>query len=77
MRANDHFTSLREAFFKEARDIANEKVLDQIIEEVGVSVDDVKALIRSGQAHTLLEADMREKELQNIAGSSNYALNDE
>lgn len=69
-------TALREAFFKEARDIADSRVLEQILDEVGVSVDEVNALICSGQAHALLEADMREKDLQNIAGSPTYVLND-
>jgi predicted DsbA family dithiol-disulfide isomerase len=69
-------TALREAFFKEARDIADSNVLEQILEEVGIPVDEVNALICSGQAHALLEADMREKELQNISGSPTYVLND-
>ena len=69
-------TALREAFFKEAKDIADSKVLEQILEEVEVPVDEVNALICSGQAHALLEADMREKELQNISGSPTYVLND-
>jgi predicted DsbA family dithiol-disulfide isomerase len=69
-------TTLREAFFKDARNIADSEVLEQILEEVGVPVDEVNALICSGQAHALLEADMREKELQNITGSPTYVLND-
>lgn len=68
--------ALREAFFKEGRDIATSEVLEQILEEVGVSVDEVNKLICSGQAHALLEADMREGDLQNIAGSPTYVLND-
>ncbi len=68
--------ALRKAFFKEARDIADSDELEQILEEVGVPVDEVNALICSGQAHALLEADMREKELQNISGSPTYVLND-
>ncbi|MCI5106779.1 MAG: DsbA family protein [Pseudomonadales bacterium] len=68
--------ALREAFFREARDIADSDVLEQILEEVGVPVDEVNALICSGQAHALLEADMREKDLQNTAGSPTYVLND-
>jgi predicted DsbA family dithiol-disulfide isomerase len=68
--------ALREAFFNEARDIADSEVLEQILEEVGVPVGEVNALICSGQAHALLEADMREKELQNISGSPTFVLND-
>lgn len=69
-------TALREAFFKEAKDIASSDVLEQVLEDVGVSVDKVNALICSGQAHALLEADMREKEQQNISGSPTYVLNE-
>jgi predicted DsbA family dithiol-disulfide isomerase len=68
--------ALREAFFIEARDISSSAVLEQILEQVGVSVDQVNALISCGQAHALLEADMRDKELQNISGSPTYVLND-
>lgn len=60
----------------EARDIACTDVLEQVLGEVDVAVDSVNALIRSGQAYALLEADMREKEQQNITGSTTYVLNE-
>lgn len=68
--------ALRQAFFCEARDIANQEVLEQLVAELEVSVPAVNALLRSGQAHALLEADLREKDELNITGSPTYVLNE-
>lgn len=68
--------AVRDAFFREARDIGNQDVLNQIVADVGLSVAEVDALLCSGKAHALLEADMREKEALNITGSPTYVLNE-
>ena len=63
-------------FFEHARDIADAEVLREIQEEQGLPVDEIRALMRSGQAYALLEADSCEKIAQNVSGSPTYILNE-
>lgn len=75
-KLEDCLLALRRGFFERALDIGNADVLEQILEEEQLPMDDVRALFRSGMAHALLEADLRQKEQQNISGSPTYVLNE-
>lgn len=68
--------ALREAFFERAMDIADSEILEQIQTEQNLPVADINALIKSGKAHALVEADSRDKVAQNVTGSPTYILNE-
>jgi predicted DsbA family dithiol-disulfide isomerase len=46
------------------------------LEDVGVSVDDVKEAIDSGAAHADLEADHRDQKILMVQGSPTFVLNE-
>lgn len=67
---------LRRAFFERCQDIGHWTVLRGALEAVGVSVDEVRAVMDSGQAHADLEADHREQQLLMVQGSPTIILNE-
>jgi len=67
---------LRRAFFERCLDIGRWSVLRGALEAVGVSVDDVRAVMDSGQAHADLEADHRDQQLLMVQGSPTIILNE-
>lgn len=68
--------ALRSAFFEDCLDIGSWPVLQSALEQVGLPVGEVRAVIESGVAHADLEADRREQQLQMVQGSPTYVLND-
>lgn len=67
---------LRLAFFERCLDISRWSVLKIALEDVGVSVDDVKEAIDSGAAHADLEADHRDQKILMVQGSPTFILNE-
>ncbi len=63
---------LRLAFFERCLDISSWSVL----EDVGVSVNDVQEAIDSGVAHADLEADHRDQKILMVQGSPTFILNE-
>ena len=67
---------LRLAFFEQCLDISRWSVLKAVLEDVGVSVNDVQEMIDSGVAHADLEADRRDQQILMVQGSPTFILNE-
>jgi predicted DsbA family dithiol-disulfide isomerase len=67
---------IRRAFFERCQDIGQMSVLEAALEACDVSVDDVRQLIESGQAHADLEADRCDQTTLMVQGSPTFILND-
>ena len=67
--------AIREAFFKEARDVSQRAVLLDIASSLGLSVSALKKLIDNGTAMAALMADMALREKHKLEGSPTYLLN--
>ncbi len=67
---------VRESFFERALDISNANVLAQLLDEIEIEKAPVEEMMCSGEAHALLEGDMRDKELLNVTGSPTFVLNE-
>jgi predicted DsbA family dithiol-disulfide isomerase len=67
---------LRLAFFERCLDISNRSVLNEVLDVVGVSINDVQEVIDSGMAHADLEADRRDQQSLMIQGSPTFVLNE-
>lgn len=68
--------AVREAFFREARDIARRPVQDEIAEACSLDVGTVRARVDDGSAFAALAADYHDAETLGIQGSPTYVLND-
>ncbi len=68
--------AIRAAFFQDCRDIAQWPVLQDIVEQTGISVKKVQSLVDSGVAHAALEADIREQHALMVQGSPSFILNE-
>lgn len=68
--------NIRQAFFERALDISNNDILEQLLEETQIPVEPIRKVFRSGEAHALLEGDLREKEALKISGSPTFVLNE-
>jgi predicted DsbA family dithiol-disulfide isomerase len=67
---------LRSAFFERCLDISRWSVLKAVLEDAGVSVNDVQEMIDSGLAHADLEADRRDQQILMVQGSPTFILNE-
>lgn len=68
--------ALRLAFFERCLDISSRSVLEEVLDVVGVSVNDVQEVIDSGVAHADLEADHRDQQILMVQGSPTFVLNE-
>jgi len=68
--------SVRLAFFKENRDIAQQHVLQEIAQALGLPVRELWTLIESGDAHAALQIDFEARDRYNIPGSPTLVLNE-
>jgi predicted DsbA family dithiol-disulfide isomerase len=75
-RSEDALRQIRSAFFERSLDISQRSVLDAVLDEVGVSVDQVGQAIDAGLAHADLEADGRDSQLLMVQGSPTFILNE-
>lgn len=66
----------RNAFFAEARDIANWNVQCEIAEELGLNVDHIKAKIHSSEATARLDADLNLATQLGVKGSPTFVMNE-
>lgn len=72
----DMLRALRIAFFEQCLDVGRWEVLSDVLQHEGVSVNDVRDCLHSGQAHADLEADSRDRLALMVQGSPTYILND-
>ena len=68
--------ALREAFFREARDISQRKVLFEIVESIGLPASDIGGAIDSGAAHASLADDLELARNQSITASPTLLFNE-
>ena len=68
--------NIRKAFFERALDISNTDILEQLLEESKIDIASIRAVFRTGEAHALLESDLREKESLQLSGSPTFVLNE-
>ena len=66
----------REAFFEEARDVADWSVQVEIAKELELDVAAIEASIKSGEAMALLDADHNMAAHLGVKGSPTYVMND-
>ncbi len=69
-------SSLRRAFFVDARDISQLAVLYELAQEHNVATSDIRAVIQSGNALAGVMSDLRLAHEKRIAGSPTWVLND-
>jgi len=67
---------VRQAFFKEARDVAHQVVLERIAQALELPVRQVWELIESGEAHAALHLDFDARDRYHIPGSPTLVLNE-
>jgi predicted DsbA family dithiol-disulfide isomerase len=67
---------LRIAFFTQARDISNDVVLREVLEEIDIPLARVEQASLSGRAHAALAADMHAANTARISGSPTWSLNE-
>ncbi|MEF8792812.1 MAG: DsbA family protein [Thiohalorhabdus sp.] len=60
---------LRHRFFTGAEDIARTEVQDEVAVELGLPLDDLRAIYANGAAHAMLHADLVERDRYQIPGS--------
>ena len=68
--------ALREAFFRQARDISQGKVLFEIAESIGLPASDIGDAINTGAAHAALAEDLELARSQSIAASPTLLFNE-
>lgn len=68
--------ALRAAFFQRALDISTYSVQRQTAEEIGVRLDLVDDLIRTGEAFAALSSDYQDATAMGIKGSPSFVMND-
>ncbi len=66
----------RLAFFRDARDIGDMRVLLELVEQQGLSVPKVEGLLRNGEAMAALARDTEQCEKNHLAGSPTYLMNE-
>lgn len=67
---------VRQAFFKEARDVAQQVVLERIAQSLELPTRQVWELIESGEAHAALNLDFDARDRYHIPGSPTLVLNE-
>jgi predicted DsbA family dithiol-disulfide isomerase len=67
---------IRQAFFRDLRDVSNLGVLQEIAESQGLPIDAIEREIRSGAAFARLSLDIDDKERLKLEGSPTFTLNE-
>lgn len=67
---------VRQAFFKEARDVAQQVVLERIAQSLELPSRQIWELIESGEAHAALSLDFDARDRYHIPGSPTLVLNE-
>jgi predicted DsbA family dithiol-disulfide isomerase len=67
---------VRQAFFRDARNIARQAVLDDIARALGLPLAAMRRLLADGQAHAALQLDVDAKERYQVPGSPTLVLNE-
>jgi predicted DsbA family dithiol-disulfide isomerase len=67
---------VRCAFFEEARNVAHQRVLDDIARALDLPLDEIEDLIENGEAHAALQLDVEAKERYQVPGSPTLVLNE-
>ncbi|MDQ7016176.1 MAG: DsbA family protein [Gammaproteobacteria bacterium] len=68
--------ALRVAFFRDLKDISNQRTQMEIIEELGLPQNKIRAVIEGGAAFAELEKDLQLKEKYAVIGSPSLVLNE-
>lgn len=68
--------ALRQAFFRDARDIARVDVQREVGREAGVEPGAVEAFIADGRAFAALASDYQDAEVMGVSGSPSFVLNE-
>ena len=66
----------RLAFFRDARDIADARVILTLAEQQGIDTAVIEGLLQNGEAMAALQRDQTQREHYQVAGSPTYVLND-
>jgi predicted DsbA family dithiol-disulfide isomerase len=67
--------ALRQAFFRECRDVSTRKVQCEVAEQLGIAPAEVVAEIDSGAAFAALAADAQARDRLRVEGSPTFVLN--
>jgi predicted DsbA family dithiol-disulfide isomerase len=67
---------IRQAFFRDLRDVSNLDVLREIAEDLGLPIDAIEREIHSGAAFARLSLDIDDKERLRLEGSPTFILNE-
>ena len=51
-------------------------VLEQLLEKSNIDIESIRAVFCTGEAHALLESDLREKESLQLSGNPTFVLNE-
>ncbi|RMH13444.1 MAG: disulfide bond formation protein DsbA [Gammaproteobacteria bacterium] len=68
--------AMRQAFFRDLRDISNRQIQLEIAEELGLPINALESMLDSGEACAALERDHQLQERYRIAGSPTLVLNE-
>lgn len=68
--------ALRQAFFKEARDIGRWEVQSEVGEAAGLNLAAIAARLRDGSAYAALACDLQDAEAMHVQGSPSFVLNE-
>ena len=68
--------AVREAFFRQGRDISNERVLLEIAESIGLPAGEIENAIATGAAHAALSEDLELARTQSITASPTLLFNE-
>lgn len=67
---------LRDAFFRQARNISDWATQVEVADEGGIDRQPIEALIRSGQAFAALASDYQDADTMGVKGSPSFVLNE-
>jgi predicted DsbA family dithiol-disulfide isomerase len=67
---------VRQAFFRQGRDVSEASVLDAVLSDAGADLDDVHARLARGEAHAALMSDYQEAHALGVKGSPSLVLNE-
>jgi predicted DsbA family dithiol-disulfide isomerase len=68
--------AVREAFFRQGRDVSNKRVLLEIAESIGLSASEIENAIATGAAHAALSEDLELARTQSINASPTLLFNE-
>ncbi|NOY62333.1 MAG: disulfide bond formation protein DsbA [Gammaproteobacteria bacterium] len=68
--------AFRQAFFRDCRNISEQQVQYEILQQLGIARTAVEAMIQNGRAYALLCRDLEARERHRIHGSPTFVLNE-